>query len=90
MHQGPNGWWVQDEAGESVWASHANGMEAERRMSLQKVCWHPNMKSGLLQCPDCLMSAREAAFSRREIAAKEHFITNGLLRGADFGDFNRD
>ena len=27
-----SGWWVQDHAGESVPASHANGMEAQRRL----------------------------------------------------------
>lgn len=34
MHIGPDGWAVQDHAGESVIAAHYNGMEVARRRGL--------------------------------------------------------
>lgn len=81
MRQGPDGWWVQDEAGESVCAAHANGKELERRRSLQKACWHtqPRKKDG--SCPTCLMKQEDLERQRNEISAREEFITNDLLRG---------
>ena len=79
MHQGPDGWWVQDFAGESVAAAMANGDEAQRRVDLQKACWHTQPRKQDGSCPICLMRQEDIQRQRNEISAKEEFVTNSLL-----------